>query len=211
MEFIQSFLARSSANRSSKFKMVSNQNGECGRRIASIFILGFSFSLVFADQGFADGKGVYLNGVDISGARSEDLKNVAIHIDEQGNIFITAPQYQVQHGDTYVPLGEFNRKNRNTPTLNSFNGGHPNLPTSKRMLPKADANPENAKSGDDEMNSLDKTPSPLGTPTSPKPVEPPIKMDNSDSPAPKSPTNGSPSPQTQKPSESQTARELSDS
>jgi hypothetical protein len=52
-------------------------------------------------------RNVYLNGVDISSARSQDLKGVDLHINETGDIFIIAPHYQVNEEDTYVPLSKY--------------------------------------------------------------------------------------------------------
>ncbi len=52
-------------------------------------------------------KSVYLNGVDISSARSQELKNVDVIINEQGEIFLLAPHYQVNEEDTYVPLSKY--------------------------------------------------------------------------------------------------------
>jgi hypothetical protein len=52
-------------------------------------------------------KSVFLNGVDISSARSQELKNVDVIINEQGDIFLLAPHYQVNEEDTYVPLSKY--------------------------------------------------------------------------------------------------------
>ena len=53
--------------------------------------------------------GLFLNGIDISGARGQELKNVDIIIDNQGQIFIVAPHYQVHEEDTYVPLSSLGK------------------------------------------------------------------------------------------------------
>jgi hypothetical protein len=55
----------------------------------------------------ASARSVYLNGTDISSARGQQLKNVSIHINEKGDVFITAPHYQVNEEDAYVPLSKF--------------------------------------------------------------------------------------------------------
>lgn len=52
-------------------------------------------------------RSIFLNGVDISGARSQELKNVDVVINEKGDLFIVAPHYQVNEEDTYVPLSKF--------------------------------------------------------------------------------------------------------
>ena len=52
-------------------------------------------------------RNIYLNGVDISSARSQELKNVDLVINEKGDLFIVAPHYQVNEEDTYVPLSKY--------------------------------------------------------------------------------------------------------
>jgi hypothetical protein len=47
---------------------------------------------------------VYLNGKDVSSARNQQLKRVDIRLDEDGNIFIEAPHYQINEEKTYAPL-----------------------------------------------------------------------------------------------------------
>ena len=53
------------------------------------------------------GRSVFLNGVDISSAKSQDLKHVDIHISENGDLFVIAPHYQVNEEDTYIPLSKY--------------------------------------------------------------------------------------------------------
>lgn len=55
----------------------------------------------------AMGRSIFLNGTDISSSRSQDLKGVTIHIDESGDVFITAPNYQVNEEDSYIPLSKY--------------------------------------------------------------------------------------------------------
>ncbi len=50
---------------------------------------------------------VYLNGVDISTARGQQLKKVDVQISENGDIYIVAPHYQVHEEDSYVPLSQY--------------------------------------------------------------------------------------------------------
>lgn len=52
-------------------------------------------------------RSVFLNGIDISSARGEEMKNVSVLINEQGDIFITAPHYQVNEEDSYVTLSKY--------------------------------------------------------------------------------------------------------
>ena len=55
-------------------------------------------------------RSVYLNGFDISSAYSQDLKNVNIHINERGDIFISAPHYTVNVEDSYMPLSRYHQQ-----------------------------------------------------------------------------------------------------
>ncbi len=52
-------------------------------------------------------RSVYMNGVDISSARNQDLRNVHLRVDEHGNLFITAPHYQVTEEETFTPLSSY--------------------------------------------------------------------------------------------------------
>ena len=52
-------------------------------------------------------RSVYLNGIDVSSARNQTLKNVQIKINENGDVFILAPHYQVNEEETYTPLSRF--------------------------------------------------------------------------------------------------------
>jgi hypothetical protein len=56
-------------------------------------------------------RSIYLNGIDISSARNQKLKKVDIHVDENGNVFITAPHYDVLEEGSYVPLSKWSRGN----------------------------------------------------------------------------------------------------
>ena len=49
-------------------------------------------------------RSIYMNGVDISSARNQDLRNVHIKISENGDLYISAPQYQVTEEETFLPL-----------------------------------------------------------------------------------------------------------
>jgi hypothetical protein len=55
-------------------------------------------------------RSLFLNGVDISSARNQDLRNVHIKITENGDIFISAPQYQVTEEETFMPLSSYTSK-----------------------------------------------------------------------------------------------------
>lgn len=49
-------------------------------------------------------RSIFLNGVDISSAKTQQLKKVDVKIDEKGDIHIMAPHYQVHEENTFVPL-----------------------------------------------------------------------------------------------------------
>lgn len=55
-------------------------------------------------------RSLFLNGVDISSARNQDLRNVHVKITENGDIFIAAPQYQVTEEETFMPLSSYTSK-----------------------------------------------------------------------------------------------------
>lgn len=85
--------------------------------VLSILALTLSTS-VFA-------RNIFLNGKDISSAKGQKLDKVNIFISENGDIFITAPQYQVFEEKTFVPL---------TKTKVADQNSHPaGLPTAKAM------------------------------------------------------------------------------
>lgn len=71
----------------------------------SIVLLALASTPVLA--GSAGVKSVFLNGVDISSARNQELKNVDVLVNDQGDIFLLAPHYQVNEEDTYVPLSQY--------------------------------------------------------------------------------------------------------
>jgi hypothetical protein len=47
---------------------------------------------------------ITLNGVDVNALRGETLENVTVRIDEQGNVAIMAPHYEVSTDATFHPL-----------------------------------------------------------------------------------------------------------
>lgn len=49
-------------------------------------------------------QGIYLNGTNIVGLRSQTLRDVTVRFDAQGNIFIDAPQYDIRYDSSYHPL-----------------------------------------------------------------------------------------------------------
>ena len=74
---------------------------------ATLIILGLGLMSATLTAAPAGVRSVYLNGVDISAAKSQELKNVDITINERGDIFIVAPHYQVHEEDSFVPLSKY--------------------------------------------------------------------------------------------------------
>jgi len=62
------------------------------------------FLLLMTTEAFA--RSVFLNGKDVSSAVGKKLEGVNISIAENGDVFISAPQYQVLEEVSYVPLGQ---------------------------------------------------------------------------------------------------------
>ena len=84
-------------------------------------------------------RNVFLNGVDVSSSRSQELRNVQVRINEKGDIFISAPHYQVTEEDFFTPLSRVA-----TPPQASQNSGSPELavaPVSAGVLAPATGNP----------------------------------------------------------------------
>ncbi len=72
-------------------------------------ILALTFLAVVSFSAFAAGTGVrsvYVNGIDISSVRNQSLTHVDVKIDGNGDLYIVAPQYEVQQENTFVPLGQ---------------------------------------------------------------------------------------------------------
>lgn len=60
--------------------------------------------VAFLQPSLLSARSVYVNGIDISSARNQSLKNVHLRIDENGNVYIEAPHYQVNEEHTFTPL-----------------------------------------------------------------------------------------------------------
>ncbi len=56
------------------------------------------------DTTYMTGRVIYLNGVNISSVKNQELENVNIHIDNNGNIYIDAPHYEIGVEQSYHPL-----------------------------------------------------------------------------------------------------------
>lgn len=53
-------------------------------------------TIAYAGQASARERTIYLNGVDISGVRSQTFKDATVTIDEKGDIHLNAPHYKVE-------------------------------------------------------------------------------------------------------------------
>ena len=84
------------------------------------FAIGVFAAAASAPVAFA--RNVFLNGVDVSSSRSQELRNVQVRINEKGDIFISAPHYQVTEEDFFTPLSRLA-----TPPQASQNSGSPEL------------------------------------------------------------------------------------
>lgn len=73
----------------------------------TLFIL---FSTLLQGEEYTTERSIFLNGIDISSARNQKLKKVDIHIDESGNIFITAAHYDVLEEGSFVPLSKWSKQ-----------------------------------------------------------------------------------------------------
>ena len=55
---------------------------------------------------FVEARSIFVNGVDITGAVEQTLREVTVYIDKNGDVLITAPQYRVLAKESVKPLGE---------------------------------------------------------------------------------------------------------
>jgi hypothetical protein len=56
------------------------------------------------DSTYMTGRIIYLNGVNINSIKNQELENVNINIDGNGNIYIDAPHYEIGVEQSYHPL-----------------------------------------------------------------------------------------------------------
>ena len=54
---------------------------------------------------FVEARSIFVNGVDITGAVEQTLREVTVYIDKNGDVLITAPQYRVLAKESVKPLG----------------------------------------------------------------------------------------------------------
>ncbi|MEI8025872.1 MAG: hypothetical protein WCI18_05965 [Pseudomonadota bacterium] len=66
----------------------------------------FFLIALFLVSPVAWGRNIFLNGKDVSSATGKKLEGVNISIAENGDVYISAPQYQVLEEVSYTPLGQ---------------------------------------------------------------------------------------------------------
>jgi hypothetical protein len=68
--------------------------------------------LLIANGSSAFGQGkFFVNGAEATNLRNVEMQNVSIRINENGDIFIQAPQYQLQTSDKFIPIDDYQKKN----------------------------------------------------------------------------------------------------
>ena len=70
----------------------------------------------------ASAANVYVNGTPVDGLKNFEFTNVSVQIDENGDVFIVAPQYNVALGDEATKKKKSNRKDVTTPPTPSGDG-----------------------------------------------------------------------------------------
>ena len=103
-------------------------------------------------------RSVYLNGVDISGVRGQTFKKATVKIDDQGNIYITAPGYKVEIQN---PAPQ-----KKTPPPPAADKGGPNPSLTNRYYLVTQPSPQGRAQYDFtiSVNGLDKKTIPAGSP-----------------------------------------------
>ena len=64
-------------------------------------------SLVCLFAPITEARSLYLNGIDISGAKGQELHGVNMRIGENGDVYIEGPNYQVSDEDSFTPLSTY--------------------------------------------------------------------------------------------------------
>ncbi len=129
--------------------------------ILSVAETSSSLSIDSAKPVLSGQRSIFMNGVDISSARNQDLRNIHLRIDEHGNVFITAPHYQVTEEETFTPLSSvkhYDQQIKHQPPqerANVANGSGSAIPSSGSALNQA----PNDRVGDNAIVS----PTPVGT------------------------------------------------
>ena len=108
---------------------------------------------------------IYLNGIDVTNARDQRLKNVDVYIDKEGSVYIEG-KYDVKREDAYIPLTH-KQAPKHQETMPHTQQGAATLPVEVE-LPKVpaelklqeppsapnDAPPSTGKAGDTGLSSF---------------------------------------------------------
>jgi len=70
----------------------------------------------------ASAANIYVNGTPVDGLKNFDFKNVSVQIDENGDVFIIAPQYNVALGEEATKKKKAGRKDVTTPPTPTGDG-----------------------------------------------------------------------------------------
>ena len=62
--------------------------------------------MILTSPSFVEARSIFVNGVDITGAVDQTLREVTVYIDKNGDVLITAPQYRVLAKESVKPLGK---------------------------------------------------------------------------------------------------------
>ncbi len=84
----------------------------------------FFLIALFLVSPVAWGRNIFLNGKDVSSATGKKLEGVNISIAENGDVYISAPQYQVLEEVSYTPLSQ-GAKDSKAATLPESRGRSP--------------------------------------------------------------------------------------
>ena len=118
---------------------------------------------------------LFLNGTDITGIKNQDVQQVDIHIDEHGDIYISAPHYSVTEQASYLPLGQYQShpEHQATPTPVKGKTSHQPPPFSQSDedddkpatsdFSEVDEESEDDEENDDEDTVKDEQPNPKPT------------------------------------------------
>lgn len=90
-----------------RFLTLLISSGICASVSGTLIANSLSIQSSDAKPHVTGNRSIYMNGVDVSSSRNQDMRNVHVKIDEYGNIFITAPHYQVSEEDTFTPLSSY--------------------------------------------------------------------------------------------------------
>ena len=92
-------------------------------------------------------RSIFLNGMNIGSVRDQDLENVTVKIDGQGNIHLIAPHYDVREDTSYHPL--LPQELPRFPKAGTMPEGMPQGPFSKQSGEKASGGESSRRSEND--------------------------------------------------------------